>query len=70
LENVGIEGMILKWVKKLGWHMNWIYVAQDRNNWIADSCEHRFETLAFIECSEVFALAKELLAFQGRVMCI
>jgi hypothetical protein len=27
LENVGVVGMILKWVKKLGWGMNCIHLA-------------------------------------------
>ena len=70
LENVGVEGMILKWVKKLGRDMNWIHLAQDRDNWRANYCVHPFETLDFIKCIEVFGLAKELLAFQGRVMYV
>jgi hypothetical protein len=70
LQNISIEGMILKWVKKLGWGMNPINLAQDRDIRRANYCEHPFETLAFIKCSEVFGLAKELLAFQGRVMYI
>jgi len=49
--------------------MNWIHLAQDRKNLRADSCEHRFVTLAFIECSEVFALAKQTVSFFKEELC-
>jgi hypothetical protein len=64
------RGDDIKMGQKLGWDMNWIHLAQDRDNWRANYREHPFETLAFIKCSEVFGLAKELSAFQGRVMYI